>query len=86
MDAAITTALERAITTSPTKKKQSAVHAALDAHRELIARALSAGHSRTALARILVDAGVGASIATVRAYIASSIALKTTKKKIKRAK
>jgi hypothetical protein len=69
-EASVLAGLQRAMHEEPTRGvRRSHLKDVLEKYRATIDKALKRGHSRTALARILQDAGVPASIETIRAYM-----------------
>ena len=71
-ESSVLAGLQRAMHEEPTRGvRRSHLKDVLEKYRATIDKALKRGHSRTALARILQDAGVPASIETIRAYLSS---------------
>jgi hypothetical protein len=62
-------ALHEALKTGPPNTRSSALKAALDQNQDLIRKAIAQGYSPTGLAKKLKDAGISASVETLRQYV-----------------
>lgn len=82
MEQSILAGLAKAQAETPTRGvRRSQLRDVLAKHEAEIMGRLKAGYTRTALARILKEAGVGASLETIRAYLPNSDGKKSGKKK-----